>query len=128
MARREYTNAREFDERVTLERKTETVDAATGHVTDVWTQVGDSFWVTVNSQKLSERLKEPIVANTLQSAYDYIVRMRSEIFVRYMIVVDDRFVWPTRGITIYLDIKDILDDQLAGRITNMACRRGLNNG
>lgn len=123
MSRRQFTNARDFDQRATLERKTVTADGS-GNTTDTWNQVGDPFWCKVNSQKLSERLKEPIVADSLQSAYDYIISIRSEIFVRYNIIVNDRLVW--NGI--YLDIKDILDDQLRGRIIDMACRRGLNNG
>ena len=123
MARREFTSAQSFDQRVTAERKATTADPVTGFVTEAWVALG-TFWVSIDSQKLSERLKEPIVADTLQSPYDFIVSMRAETFVRLGIIVADRLVWKGE----YLDVKDILEGQLRSRITKLAVRRGMNDG
>lgn len=123
MSKREFTNARLFDQRIRLERKTNSQDATTGFITESWATVA-TVWASINSQKLSERLKEPTIAGTLQSVYDYIITVRSDVMGRFSVTVNDRFDWNGTK----LDIKDILDAQLRNRTTNIAVRVGLNDG
>ena len=122
MSTRENSNYREFDRQAIFERPTETRNDS-GEVEVTWAEIGRS-WVSLQRQRLSERLKEPIVSDTIHSVRDYIMQVRSSTVVMLQLDLKDRAV--ING-TNY-EIKDIPDDSERGIVANIAIRAGMSDG
>lgn len=121
MSDRNYTDARFFDRRATFQRPVNT--RVSGDIETTWQTVCRP-WVGLKKQNLSERLKEPIVADELQSPRDYIMVIRAETVSKNSIGVEFRVV--IDGVN--YDIKAIADNKAASRVVEMQIRAGLNEG
>jgi len=122
MSDRDYTDARFFDRRATFQRPVNS-RSTSGDMEIVWITVCTA-WVGVKRQNLSERLKEPIVADELHSIRDYIMKVRAETVVNNSITEDCRVLMDD----VYYDIKAIADNVLAARTIDIQIRAGINDG
>lgn len=122
MSSRDYTDARQFDRRATFQRPTNGRDTA-GNMFVTWSTVCTA-WVSLKKQNLSERMKEPIVADELQSVRDYIMQVRAETLVNNSIDLTCRVLLNDT----YYDIKAISDDAASSRVIDVAIRAGMNEG
>lgn len=122
MSIRSNVDARALDQRIRIERKTETRDAD-GHRTVSWALV-ISCWAAVDAKKVGERWQEPEISSGVRSVSEYTVWIRADIVERYAVRIDDRVTWKGR----IMDIKDMPDQQLRGRLAALIVRVGPNNG
>lgn len=122
MSSRDYTDARQFDRRATFQRPMNGRDTA-GNMFVTWATVCTA-WVSLKKQNLSERMKEPIVADELQSVRDYIMQVRAETLVNNSIDLTCRVLLNDT----YYDIKAISDDAASSRVIDVAIRAGMNEG
>ena len=123
MSKRVLTDARRLDQRITIQRKTTTQDPATGDLSFSWADL-ITCWCAIDSVKLLERHREPVQADKTQIVTDYSVWMRSDIVARFDVTGEDRIVW--KGTV--LDILDIQDNQIRGRLTLFNVRKGFTDG
>lgn len=122
MSDRLTCDAREFDRRATFQRPVNSRTTA-GDMEIAWTTVFTA-WVGLRKQNLSERLKEPVVADELQSPRDYILRIRADTVERNAVQMD----WRVLLDNVEYDIKAITDDKAMSRVVEMQIRAGINNG
>lgn len=123
MSIRSNVDARALNERIAIQRVTETQNATTGAITPTWAALV-TCWAKVDAEKATDRFKEPLAADAIQSVGLYTVWVRADIKSRFGVKEKDRIVWRSRT----LDIVDVLDQQLRGRLTALICREGLTNG
>lgn len=117
MSIRAYVSAQRLDEVVTVKRATRD---GNGDVTS-WATVVCTR-AAVDGAKASGA--ERFVADGVRSVSGYTVWMRADVVERFSIAVDDRIEWKSR----YLDIKDIPDQGLRGRMLALFCEAGINKG
>lgn len=108
-----------LNERVTIQRRTNTQDPVTGDVTVAWTKLAEA-WAKVDALKASEFH----AAGGTQSPGAYTVWLRAEVQQQFRLSDADRLVW--RGQV--LDIRDVLDQQLRGRLVALTCQSNVSNG
>lgn len=123
MSIRANVDARRLNERVAIQRRTVSQNPTTGFPTTTWSALG-TVWAAVDATKASERWQQPQIADATQQVSDLAVWIRSDVTVRIGLRESDRLVW--RGKV--LDVVDVLDQQLRGRLTAIICREGLNDG
>lgn len=122
MSIRANVDARRLNERVQFQRNTPT-QSASGEMTPSWAQVGPRR-VCASVDGGMARGPEPETGGGIKSLRDYTVWVRSDIITRFNINVMDRIVWKEMT----LNIKDIPDQQLRGRLMAVICNSGLNAG
>jgi SPP1 family predicted phage head-tail adaptor len=123
MSIRSNVDARGLNERVTLQRRSVSQDPTTGDPTTTWSDL-ITCWARVDGVKASDRWKEPHLADATQGVTDLTIWVRADIVQRFSVVESDRVIWGAR----VLDVVDVLDQQLRGRLTALVCRLGLSNG
>lgn len=107
-----------LNERITIQRRSSVQDA-NGDITTSWSKLIE-VWAKVDALKASEFH----AAGATQSPGAYTVWFRADVHSRLGLTDADRFVW--RGQV--LDIKDVLDQQLRGRLVAITCRSNVANG
>lgn len=120
MSIRSNVDASSLDQRITIQRKTETVSAS-GSRSSSWADVVTT-WAKVDATKASQA--EAYINDGIRTVSDYTFWVRADIKSRFSVTPLDRIVW---GGTIY-NIKDIPDQQLRGRMVAMFASAGKNNG
>lgn len=80
-----------------------------------------TFWARVDGTKAGERFQDPELASGVQTVSSYTVWIRSDVFERLALTTADKLTW--RGKV--MDILDIPDQQLRGRLIAVICRQGL---
>jgi SPP1 family predicted phage head-tail adaptor len=116
-------DARRLTERVTFRRRSVTQDPTTGDPVTSWTSLGE-VWASVDATKASERWQDPHLADATQTVSDMTIWIRADVMQRLQLRESDAAIWRDR----HLDIVDVLDQQLRGRLTAVICREGLNDG
>lgn len=119
MSIRSNVDAREFDQRITFERKVEAADGQ-GGVNISWTAL-TTCWARVDGEKAGG---ERYVDNGIRTVSDYTFWVRADVVTRYGITQVDRLRWQGE---IY-NIADIPNQQLRGRKIAVIARTGLNAG
>lgn len=122
MSIRSNVDAARLNERVIIQRPT-TVQSVTGQVSVNWATL-ITCWASVDGLKVDQSRREVEQSGKLTNMYDYTVWVRSDILTRFSVVLSDRMVW--RGQV--LDIVDILDQQLRGRLIPINVRKGSTDG
>lgn len=115
-----------LNERVQFMRTTVAQDA-NGFPTETTTSLG-TFWAKVDGTKAGERFQDPDVASGVRTVSSYSVWIRSDVFVRIGLTTADKAVWKKASGDVPMDVLDIPDQQLRGRLIAVVCRTGLNNG
>jgi len=118
MSIRANVDARRLDQRIEFHRRTLT-QAASGEQVESW-PLHKECWAAVDGAKGSE----PNVGEGIKSQRDYTVWVRADIVKRFAITVMDRIYWKGKE----LNIKDMPDQQLRGRLIAIVCNTGLNAG
>lgn len=111
-----------LNERVAFARTTVGQDA-NGFPVNTTTNLGE-FWAKVDGTKAGERFQDPDVASGVRTVSSYTIWIRSEVFVRLALTTADKVNWKGQA----MDILDIPNQQLRGRLIAVVCRAGLNNG
>ena len=119
MSIRSNVDARRFDQRITLQRKTETQDS-TGDPVVTWSDL-ITCWAAVDGEKAGG---ERYINNGIRSVSDYTIWIRADIKQRYGVNLTDRVVWNGAP----YNISDMPDQQLRGRLIALIVNVGLNNG
>jgi SPP1 family predicted phage head-tail adaptor len=122
MSIRSNVDARALNERVSIWRRSIT-QAANGDPTTTWEEQV-TCWARVDGVKASDRWREPHLADATQQVSDLTIWVRADIVSRFSVAESDRLTWGART----LDIVDVLDQQLRGRLTALICREGASNG
>lgn len=120
MSIRAQVTAARLDTRVRFERKQQT-RSATGAVSEAWAPVFEC-WAAVDGAKASG--PEPLVDGGIRTPRDYTVWVRADVIERFAITPLDRIVWKGR----VLNIADIPDQGLRGRLMGITARAGMNQG
>lgn len=115
-----------LNERVAFTRTTVGQDA-NGFPTNTTANLGE-FWAKVDGTKAGERFQDPDVASGVRTVSSYTIWIRSEVFVGLGLTTADKLTWKKKGGDIQMDILDIPDQQMRGRLIAVICRAGLNNG
>jgi SPP1 family predicted phage head-tail adaptor len=123
MSIRSNVDARAFNERITIQRRTVTQHTTTGDPTTTWSDL-IVCWAKVDGVKASDRWKEPHLSDATQGVSDLTIWVRADIVQRFGVVESDRVIWGAR----VLDVVDVLDQQLRGRMTALICREGVSRG
>jgi SPP1 family predicted phage head-tail adaptor len=118
MSIRANVDARRLDQRVTFQRNTPAQDGA-GQPVESWATVIET-WASVDGAKASELT----AADAVRSRMGYVVWVRADIITRFSITQADRVSWNGK----YLNIIELPDQQLRGRLMAVVCDSGLNNG
>jgi head-tail adaptor len=125
MSLRAAVTASRLNDRVRPERNHPT-RSATGAQIDDWRPLiasGDQkCWAAVDGAKASS--PEPLADGGIRTPRDYTVWIRADIYTRYAITPLDRIVWKGR----ILNIADIPDQGLRGRLIAIIARAGMNQG
>jgi len=111
-----------LNERVAFSRATVTQNQYGDPVT-TWATLG-TVWAKVDGTKAGERFQDPELAAGVQTVSSYTVWIRSDVFDRLALTPADKLTWHGR----VMDILDIPDQQLRGRLIAVICRQGLSNG
>lgn len=120
MSIRAHFNPRRADQRVIFERNAGTQDENGDTPADWRTLIECS--AAVDGAKASS--PEPNVGGGIKSSRDYTVWVRADIISRFSITEVDRVNWKGR----ILNIKDMPDQQIAGRWIAVICDSGKNAG
>lgn len=120
MSIRARVNPRRLDQRVRFERL-EQHQSSSGAPRDAWVPI-TTCWAAVDGAKAKR--PEPREGEQTLSMFDYTVWIRSDVFARFTIKPLDRIVWKDR----VLDIKDVPDQGLRGRLIAVTCHDGANDG
>lgn len=123
MSIRANVDANALNERITIQRLTETQNATTGDLSRSWSTLV-TCWARVDGEKATDKYQEPLEADQIQSVRRYVVWVRANINQRFALREKDRITW--RGLV--LDIVEIRDQQLRGELTVLMCREGLTDG
>lgn len=123
MSIRANVDPRRLDQRIRFERKVVQQDPVTLDITETWSLLIEC-WCAVDGVKASERWRDPDLSGGLQTISDYTVWVRSDIVERFAITEADRAVWGSKA----MDIKDVLDQQLRGRMIPLIMQVGANHG
>lgn len=107
-----------LNERISLQRKSVVLEDEGAH-RDVWSELG-TCWAKADAIKAGERYRDAKVTQV----DGYTLWIRAEVFQHYGLTTNDRVEWRGR----FLDISDIPDQQLRGRLVALFCVGGLNNG
>lgn len=121
MSIREAVNARELDTVIDIERNYP-ARSATGANIDNWRTLVRFCPAKVDGVRV--RTPEPDADGGIRSLVDYEVRIRGDVFTRFSVSVLDRINWQGS----IMDIKDIPNQGLRGRLIGMICKAGLNRG
>lgn len=122
MSIRAHVDARRLDTRGRFERPARD---ANGDVAG-WSRLGDGdVWAAVDGMKASGA--ERVVTDGTRSVYGYTVWVRADVIKRLGVKVTDRFVW-TWNDDMPLDILDLPDQGLRGRLMACMCEAGVNAG
>lgn len=120
MTIRAHVNAPRLDTRVRWERNFPLDTPSGGRVAD-WRLLFESA-AAVDGAKASG--PEPLADGGIRTPRDYTVWIRADIFTRFALTPLDRGVWKGR----ILNIADIPDQGLRGRLIAVICRAGMNAG
>jgi SPP1 family predicted phage head-tail adaptor len=120
MSIRSNVDARALNQRIQFHRRTLT-KAGSGENVESWPLLKEC-WASVDGAKASS--PEPDAGDGIKSQRDYTIWVRADIVQRFAITVMDRIYW--NGIA--LNIKDMPDQQLRGRLIAIICNAGLNAG
>lgn len=123
MSIRANVDANALNERIVIQRLTETQNATTGDITKAWSTLV-TCWARVDGEKATDKFQEPLESDQIQSVRLFTVWVRANINQRFALREKDRISW--RGMV--LDIVDIRDQRLRGELTVLMCREGLTNG
>lgn len=123
MSIRANVDANALNERITIQRLTETQNATTGDLTSSWATLV-TCWARVDGEKATDRFQEPLEADQIQSVRLFTIWIRANITQRYALRERDRISWRGR----VLDVVEVRDQQLRGELTVLMCREGLTNG
>lgn len=119
MSIRSNRDARSADQRITIQRKTETQDAYGDPVVS-WADLV-TCWASVDGEKAGG---ERYVNDGIRSVADYTFWVRSDIFSRFSLNLTDRIVWGGEN----YNISDMPNQQLRGRWIAIMARTGMNAG
>lgn len=111
-----------LDQRVRFERNSAGQDA-NGFPTGTWSSLGE-VWARVDATKASE----VFVADAMRSVGAMTLWIRAEVQSRLRLTSADRAVWKRPGGDVTLNILDVLDQQLRGRMVAVIAQSGLNLG
>lgn len=112
--------AGDLDDRVRFERNAR-VDSGSGGFVDDWRLLVNCY-ARVDGAKASSL--EPAADGGIRTPRDYTVWIRADIFTRYAITPLDRVRWRSR----IMNIADIPDQGLRGKLIAVICRAGMNQG
>lgn len=115
-----------LDQRVAFLRVTPGQDAG-GFPTGSQRSLGE-VWARVDGMKAGDRYQDPDVASGVRTVSSMTVWIRADVFTRLGLTTADKAVWKKASGDVALDILDIPDQQLRGRLIAVICRAGLNNG
>lgn len=87
-----------------------------------------TVWARVDGTKAGDRYQDPDVASGVRTVSSMTVWIRADVFTRLGLTTADKAVWKKASGDVALDILDIPDQQLRGRLIAVVCRAGLNNG
>lgn len=118
MSIRSNVDARGFDQRIELQRRTAVDDPQGGSVI-TWVKITDC-WAKVDGAPASEAAK----SDTTLSLSAYTFWVRADIVKRFNLVMTDRILW---GGLPY-NIADMPNQQLRGRLAALIARTGANDG
>lgn len=120
MSIRSNVDARRMDQRILLQRKTETPDGAGGFSVTWADLVPSGVPAAVDGTPLRERFG----SNQILTLRDYTFWIRADVKQRFQITPLDRIVW--QGVP--YDINDMPDQQLRGRLIAIVAVAGANDG
>lgn len=120
MSIRAHVDGRRLNQLITFERNTPT-QSSTGAMIPSWATL-KQVHAAVDGAKAASA--EAQIAGGIVSKADYTIWVRADVIERYSITVVDRVRWNGK----ILNIKDIPDQQLQGRLMAMICNTGLNAG
>lgn len=118
MSIRAHAVAQRLNTRITFQR---TVTDANGDVIG-WTEIVRDIDAAVDGAKATGPERE--AAEGTRSVSSYTVWVRSEVPIRFDIDVTDRILWKGK----ILNIRDIPDQGLEGRLVALFCEAGINKG
>lgn len=118
MSIRANVDARRLDQRVTFQRNTPT-QGASGGQTASWAAV-----ISCRAAVDGAKAGEANLGDGIRSRLGYTVWVRADIITRYSITQADRILWGSR----YLNIRDLPNQQLRGRLMAVICDSGVNAG
>lgn len=123
MSIRSKVDARRFDQRIIIQRNMNSPDEqdSAGQPIENWQPLIEC-WAAVDAAQVARRsLIEPYIAEEIQSVLSFTIWIRADIMSRLNITLKDRVVW--RGEL--CNIKDVIDQQLRGRLTALIVNIGL---
>lgn len=119
MSIRSNMGVRRLDQRVTFQRNNGVQDAS-GDTPENWQNIVPNVQAAVDGEKG----REAALGGGIKGESVYTVWVHADIVYRFSITVRDRILWGAR----ILNIADIPDQQLRGRMLAMICRSGVNAG
>jgi head-tail adaptor len=123
---RARVNPRTLDQRVRFERLAEPTRSASGEPLADWRHLC-TCWAKVDGGKASG--PEPYIGDQTLSPRDYVVWIRAEVFTQFRIRVADRLLWQRQGgDDVVLNVSDIPDQGLRGRLIAVFCADGRTQG
>lgn len=118
MSVRANVDARSLDQRVTIERDYGTQDAS-GDVPPNWQTL-----VSCHARVDGAKAGEANITDGIKSRLGYTVWVRADIVTRMNVTQKDRIRWNSK----LLNIVDLPDQQLRGRLMALMCDSGVNAG
>lgn len=115
MSIRSNVDPRRFDQRVVFERASRDANGDAG----AWVALHEgSIPAAVDAEKVNS--PEAYRADGTRSTGRYVIWIRADVHERLGLLLSDRVAWDGR----HLDIKDIPDQQLRGRLLALVCMAG----
>lgn len=124
MSVRSRFKAQTLDDTITLQRQV-AVNTGTGGRAAAWSPLV-SCRARVDGAKANS--PEPVLGDGVRTKRGYTVWVRSDVVTRFRITPKDRVVWRTNGIERTMNILDIPDQGLRGRMMALLCEAGLVSG
>jgi len=121
MSIRAHVDARRLDQLVRWERNFATDTASGGRSPDDWRAVATT-WAAVDGAKASS--PEPVSDGGIRTPRAYTIWIRADVFKRFGLTALDRAIWKGS----IMNILDMPDQGLRGRMIAVICRTGLNQG
>jgi head-tail adaptor len=127
MSIRSNTDPRAMNRRIRIERQVQTQDGTTGRPTITW-QLVIECWARVDAQKVGARIAEPILTGEKTQVETLTIWVRADIVTRFSVNTSMRIVWTTLGTAKAYDIRDVLNQQLDGRLMPLIVEGGKGDG
>lgn len=124
MSVRSRFKAQTLDDVVTLQRQL-AVDTGTGGRSASWFDIVTCH-ARVDGAKAAS--PEPVLGDGVRTKRGYTVWVRSDVVTRFRVTPKDRVAWRTNGAVRTMNILDIPDQGLRGRMMALLCEAGLVSG